>query len=177
MRPTFLNYGRRIGSRLAIGLLGFVTIANAQSADRTSSTAETTRQGPSSAGDLLLIRDHNFSDPGEFAHYHGAGNNDHVISNRHHNVIAEYNPLSLALKGAMLGYQKLVSEQLARHCPYEISCSNFCKESINEYGIFKGLFMGADRILRCNRIGVLDVSPLNINPYTGAIIDPPNIYR
>ena len=134
-------------------------------------------QATAPAGDLQLISDRSFGDPGEFAHYHGAGNNDHPLQSRHHSIIAEYNPLSLLLKGALLGYQKLLSEQLARSCPYEITCSNFCKQSIREYGAFKGIFISADRILRCNRIGLLDVSFTSIDPATGRIIDSPNMYR
>jgi putative component of membrane protein insertase Oxa1/YidC/SpoIIIJ protein YidD len=129
------------------------------------------------AGDLQLIRDRSFNSPDEFAHYHGAGNNDHPLETRHHSAIAEYNPLSLLLKGALLGYQKILSEQLARSCPYAITCSNFCKQSIQEFGAFKGVFISADRILRCNRIGLLDISPVNIDPATGAIIDSPNMYK
>jgi putative component of membrane protein insertase Oxa1/YidC/SpoIIIJ protein YidD len=127
--------------------------------------------------DLRLIRDRHFGAPGEFGHYHGAGNNDKVLQNKHSSFFAQYNPVSLVLKGALLGYQKIVSEQLARSCPYEITCSNFSKQAIQEFGIFKGVFISADRILRCNRIGLLDISPLNINPATGAIIDSPNMYR
>jgi putative component of membrane protein insertase Oxa1/YidC/SpoIIIJ protein YidD len=127
--------------------------------------------------DLQLIRDQHFSAPGEFAHYHGTGNSEQALQSRHTHFIDRYNPVSLVLKGALLGYQKLVSEQLARSCPYQITCSNFSKQAIQEFGIFKGVFISADRILRCNRIGLLDVSPLNIDPATGAIIDSPNMYR
>lgn len=127
--------------------------------------------------DLRLIGERNFGAPDEFAHYHGAGNSEQVLQNRHQSFIARYNPVSLVLKGALLGYQKLVSEQLARSCPYEITCSNFSKQAIGEFGIFKGVFISADRILRCNRIALLDISPLNVNPATGAIIDSPNMYR
>jgi putative component of membrane protein insertase Oxa1/YidC/SpoIIIJ protein YidD len=129
------------------------------------------------ATDLALIRGRSFGNPDEFAHYHGAGNNDSVLQNKHHSVIAEYNPVALLLKAALLGYQKLLSEQLARSCPYEITCSNFSKQSIQTFGAFKGVFISADRILRCNRIGLLDVSPISINPATGRIIDSPNMYR
>jgi putative component of membrane protein insertase Oxa1/YidC/SpoIIIJ protein YidD len=127
--------------------------------------------------DLQMIRDRDFSDPGEFAHYHGAGNSVRPLNSRQHNFIAQYNPVTLLLKGVLLGYQTVVSEQLARHCPYEITCSNFSKQAIEEFGVFKGVFISADRILRCNRIGLLDVHPLSINPRTGAIIDSPNMYR
>jgi len=127
--------------------------------------------------DLQLVRSRSFGDPNEFAHYRGAGNDEKVLANRHHSFIAQYNPVSLVLKGTLLGYQKLVSEQLARSCPYKITCSNFSKQAIGEFGIFKGIFISADRILRCNRIGLLDVRPLSIDPATGAIIDSPNMYR
>jgi putative component of membrane protein insertase Oxa1/YidC/SpoIIIJ protein YidD len=148
-----------------------------QAGDLTAAGDLSASGDPSMAGDLRLIGARNFGTPDEFAHYHGAGNSEQVLQSRHHSFIAVYNPLSLALKGALLGYQKLVSEELARSCPYEITCSNFSKQSIREYGIFKGVFISADRILRCNRIALLDVSPLNINPATGAIIDSPNMYR
>src|ERR1700733_11066256 len=77
---------------------------------------------PIPVSDLQLIGQRQFTAPGEFAHYHGAGNSEQTLKNRHTNFIAQYNPVSLVLKGALLGYQKLVSEQLARSCPYEITC-------------------------------------------------------
>ena len=129
------------------------------------------------AEDLALVGAQRFTTPDEFAHYHGPVNNEKALQSKHHNVIAQYNPVSLVLKGALLGYQKILSQQLARNCPYEISCSNFSKQAIREFGIFKGVFISADRILRCNRIGYEDVSPLSINPATGRIIDSPNMYR
>jgi len=127
--------------------------------------------------DLQLIRDSQFGDPGKYSHYKGTLNSERPLRSRHQGIIARYNPLSLVLKGVLLGYQTLVSEQLARSCPYEITCSNFSKLAIEEYGAFKGIFISADRILRCNRIGLLDTHPLSVNPLTGAIIDPPNLYR
>lgn len=143
-----------------------------------SSQPPTQRAGiPDAGGDLQLIRSQHFSDPGEFAHYRGAGNTEHALENRRHSFIARYNPVSLVLKGSLFAYQKIVSRQLARQCPYEITCSNFSKLAIEEFGIFKGIFISADRIMRCNRIGLLDVPPLSVNPATGAIIDPPNLYR
>jgi putative component of membrane protein insertase Oxa1/YidC/SpoIIIJ protein YidD len=129
------------------------------------------------AEDLQLIRAQHFSNSGEFAHYRGAGNSEQALENRRPGFIAKYNPVSLVLKGSLFAYQKIVSQQLARQCPYEITCSNFSKLAIEEFGIFKGIFISADRIMRCNRIGLLDVPPLSVNPATGAIIDPPNLYR
>lgn len=158
-------------SLLLLLLLAVTSAAWSQSAAR----AGDVKADP--ATDLQLIRERQFSAPGEFDHYHGASNNEQALHNRHTSFIAQYNPVSLVLKGALLGYQKLVSEQLARSCPYQTTCSNFSKQAIQEFGVFKGVFISADRILRCNRIGLLDISPLNIDPASGAIIDSPNMYR
>jgi putative component of membrane protein insertase Oxa1/YidC/SpoIIIJ protein YidD len=110
--------------------------------------------------------------------YYGSPLNNRAVMETHrHNVLAGYNPAALLLKGTMFVYQHVISPQLSRGCPYEITCSNFSKQSIREFGIVKGVFLSADRILRCNRIGILDVSPLDINEKNGKFIDPPNKYR
>jgi putative component of membrane protein insertase Oxa1/YidC/SpoIIIJ protein YidD len=127
--------------------------------------------------DLRLVRVERFSSPDEFAQYRGPNNSNKPLQVRSSHFIARYNPVLLALKGAMLLYQRALSEQLAKKCPYEITCSNFSKLSIQEFGVLKGVFIGADRLLRCNRIGLLDIHPVNINPLSGQIIDPPNLYR
>ncbi len=113
----------------------------------------------------------------ELTYYNRAGNDDKALQNRRQSWLAQYNPVSLAFKGALLGYQRLMSQQLARSCPYEITCSNFSKQSIQQFGIVKGVFLSADRIMRCNRIGLLDVHPLSINPQNGTIVDSPSQYQ
>ena len=50
------------------------------------------------------------------------------------NALTRYNPVSLSFSGLLFFYQKVVSTQLAANCPYEISCSNFSKKTITEYG-------------------------------------------
>lgn len=35
-------------------------------------------------------------------------------------------------------------------CKYEISCSEYTKESIKEFGVWKGVTLGFKRILSCN---------------------------
>lgn len=35
-------------------------------------------------------------------------------------------------------------------CRYFPSCSVYAKESIQKYGVFKGILLGAKRILRCH---------------------------
>lgn len=129
------------------------------------------------ASDLELIANRSFQSDQAFAQYRLPGNNTKAVQLRQQNWIARYNPVALALKGAMLGYQRLMSQQLARQCPYQITCSNFSKQAIQEYGAFKGVFLSADRIMRCNRIGLLDIKPIDIDTETGAIIDSPSRYR
>lgn len=126
--------------------------------------------------DMALIRGEQ-TDNTETPYYQRPGNNSRIIQTRHNNILAAYNPVTLVLKGTMFMYQHAISPQLARHCPYEITCSNFSKQSIQEYGIVKGVFLSADRILRCNRIGILDTDPLDFNNKNGTIKDPPNKYQ
>lgn len=127
--------------------------------------------------DLRLVKNKHFYSAGEFSYYQGEGNDQKAFHTAKKNVIAKYNLVTLALKGSMLLYQNILSPQLSRECPYEITCSNFCKESIKEYGILKGVFIGADRIMRCNRISLLDIQPMDINTATGKIYDPPGKYK
>lgn len=52
-------------------------------------------------------------------------------------------------------YQKSFSKVWSRinpgyGCRFYPSCSEYCIESIEKYGIIKGLFKGARRVLRCN---------------------------
>jgi putative membrane protein insertion efficiency factor len=127
--------------------------------------------------DLGLIAEHAKSVSNENKYYKRSGNDQDVLTTNQQNAVAKYNPVTLVLKGSMYVYQNVISPQLARSCPYEITCSNFSKQCIREYGIVKGVFLSADRILRCNRIGVLDVHPLDIIEKNGTISDSPNKYR
>ena len=65
-----------------------------------------------------------------------------------------YNPLYHLLSGSMYVYQKNISPQLSSQCLYVPSCSEYSKQLIRDYGITKGVFCSADRIMRCNRIAV-----------------------
>ena len=80
--------------------------------------------------------------------------------------LIKYNPVNVVFSGLMFGYQKFLSPQLAASCVYAPSCSNFSKQLMKEYGLFKGIFLTADRITRCNRVAISDVSPLSIDERT-----------
>jgi len=122
--------------------------------------------------DLQLIKKLSFQSPEEFNYYHGVRNNKRMMQVKHHSVIASYNPISLSLKGAMFLYQNVLSEQISKDCPYEVTCSNFCKLSIQHYGIIKGMFFATDRLTRCTVFSSIDVQQDQINNITGKIFDP-----
>lgn len=127
--------------------------------------------------DWQLIASRDFRTDGEFVQYRRPGNTSNALTYRRKSWLARYNPVALTLKGAMLGYQRLMSQQLARSCPYQLTCSNFSKQAIEQYGLVKGVFLSADRITRCNRIGLLDVRPIDVNEADGTILDSLSRYR
>ncbi len=130
-----------------------------------------------SAADDSLIASAGFYHPGDFSYYGLPGNSQQLMKGQNKSFIANYNPFSLLLKGSMWAYQNILSAQLSAPCPYEISCSNFAKASIREFGAIKGVAIAADRLMRCNRISLMDVSPLDIDPVNHHIIDKPGKYR
>lgn len=86
------------------------------------------------------------------------------------------NPLKWLAAGAMYGYQSVVSPQILSNCPYQISCSNFAKQSISVFGLTKGVFLAADRLSRCNHLSTNTYAPVRVLS-TEKIIDFPTYYR
>ena len=69
--------------------------------------------------------------------------------------IVRFNPqetseLKLAATGLIRLYQKFISTQDSPACNFVPTCSRFGMACIQEYGIMRGLFLTADRLLRCN---------------------------
>jgi uncharacterized protein len=87
------------------------------------------------------------------------------------------NPVYWLLNGALTGYQKVISPQISAECLYELSCSRFSRAAIQEFGIFKGIALSADRISRCNRVAATSIEFIRISPLTGRVIDNPSMYR
>jgi len=52
--------------------------------------------------------------------------------------------------GAILTYKRYVSPLLPPSCRYHPSCSEYTLVAIRKYGVVRGTWMGAGRILRCN---------------------------
>jgi len=47
-------------------------------------------------------------------------------------------------------YQKGISSQDLPSCVFHPSCSRFAFGCIEQYGVFRGILLAADRLLRCN---------------------------
>ena len=60
-------------------------------------------------------------------------------------------------------YKKIFSpifSALGFHCKYYPTCSQYTKQAIEKYGIFKGLLLGIKRILKCNPFSKGGYDPL-----------------
>lgn len=47
-------------------------------------------------------------------------------------------------------YQYFISPLIKPSCRYYPSCSQYTESAIQEYGTFKGIWMGLKRIIRCH---------------------------
>lgn len=46
-------------------------------------------------------------------------------------------------------YQHRISPKLGNRCVFEPSCSHFCELVIREFGLLKGIYLTAKRLIRC----------------------------
>ena len=75
-----------------------------------------------------------------------------------------FRPVDAALRGANLCgaalafiivkavrfYQLAISPLLGKNCRFSPTCSQYCIQAVQKYGVAKGLLKTAWRILRCN---------------------------
>ncbi len=87
------------------------------------------------------------------------------------NPVIRYNPVSLSVGSMFYLYQKLISVQLSTNCMYNPSCSEFGIIAIKQYGLIKGVPLAADRLMRCNKLGALDVHPLKIDRHNHKVVE------
>ena len=52
--------------------------------------------------------------------------------------------------GLIRGYQRVVSPALPPSCRFNPSCSQYSLEAIARYGVIRGGWLGARRIVRCH---------------------------
>lgn len=92
--------------------------------------------------------------------------------------VVRFNPqetseLKLAATGLIRLYQKFISSQDAPSCSFSPSCSRFGMACIQEYGVFRGILLTADRLIRCNGSQSRYYHKDNV---TGKYIDPVSDY-
>lgn len=57
-------------------------------------------------------------------------------------------------------YQVSISPLLGTHCRHVPSCSQYTVEAILEWGVIKGIWLGAKRIARCHPWGTHGYDPV-----------------
>jgi uncharacterized protein len=60
-------------------------------------------------------------------------------------------------------YQWFVSPILPNSCRFQPTCSHYMVDSLREWGVFKGLFLGVKRILKCHPWGKYGYDPVPEN--------------
>ena len=58
-------------------------------------------------------------------------------------------------------YQKMPLSSHSK-CRFTPTCSNYAIDALNEYGLFKGLYLSIKRILRCNPWGGYGYDPVKV---------------
>ncbi len=61
-------------------------------------------------------------------------------------------------------YQWFISPLLGANCRFQPTCSRYMIQAIEEWGIFKGLYLGIRRILRCHPWGDFGPDPVPEKP-------------
>lgn len=74
-------------------------------------------------------------------------------------------------------YKQLISKQFSANCRFNPGCSSFSVSLIREYGIFKGVFLSADRLTRCNLLAAPDTPGFLIHLSDGKIHETTQVYK
>jgi len=61
-------------------------------------------------------------------------------------------------------YQIFISPIYPSKCRYQPTCSHYAIEALQEWGIFKGLYLATKRILSCHPWGGFGYDPVPTNP-------------
>ncbi|MBN8222766.1 MAG: membrane protein insertion efficiency factor YidD [Spirochaetes bacterium] len=68
---------------------------------------------------------------------------DETLHEKHEHTKADSNPL-------IRFYQNYISPLSGSTCHYAPTCSRYTAEAIRKFGMFKGIIMGTDRLIRCH---------------------------
>ena len=55
-----------------------------------------------------------------------------------------------ALAALIVVYQRVLSPALPRSCRFYPSCSQYAREAVLKHGVWRGVYLGAARLVRCN---------------------------
>jgi len=125
------------------------------------------------AEDLILIKTQTSDRGGIHKHRHKVS----FLLSDHPSPVVRYNPVTIALGSIMWTYQKIISPQFSSTCIYSPSCSSYSKDLIYDFGILRGIIFTADRLMRCNRIALIDFKSWEIEPVSGKIKEGTSYYR
>lgn len=73
-------------------------------------------------------------------------------------------PFKLIFLGIIYFYKLCISPILPKTCRFMPSCSTYMVQAINEFGAFKGVWLGTKRVVKCGpwSKGGVDPVPLNM---------------
>ena len=57
-------------------------------------------------------------------------------------------------------YQRAVSPYLPGLCRYTPTCSRYAHEAVSRYGVVRGAWLGARRLIRCQPFGASGYDPV-----------------
>ena len=92
-------------------------------------------------------------------------------------AFSKYNPVTLFFDGSMFIYQKGISEQISAQCTFSPSCSEFSKKLIQNFGLIKGVFLTADRLMRCDGHALDEYPAYWRDRQTNTMVDQIEMYR
>ena len=61
-------------------------------------------------------------------------------------------------------YQKTISPLLGARCRFHPTCSAYMIEAVNEWGLFKGTYLGLRRLFSCHPWGPFGLDPVPKKP-------------
>jgi len=75
------------------------------------------------------------------------------------------------LLSSIAAYQRWISPSRPRRCRYEPTCSAYAAQSIERFGIARGVMLGAWRLMRCNPFshGGFDPVPERFTLHVGPV--------
>jgi putative membrane protein insertion efficiency factor len=76
-------------------------------------------------------------------------------------LLSWYGVFTLPFIGLIKIYQWVISPMLGPKCRFVPTCSQYALQALTKYGVLKGTWLAAKRIVRCNPWGGHGYDPLN----------------